>query len=149
MEYFDVDKFLKVYLKRNINIETKHLSGLNRYFKMILNEEQLFLDSYIDFVNSRREEGTKEILVIRDRHLYYRKPNTNSLIPIEGDNFGLLSNQKNTLSFIFGGTVDKTLWDKWFNKDYQIVDYNLKNLLSKDDDFMNWKTNNEPEYGIS
>jgi hypothetical protein len=26
MEYFDVDKFLKVYLKRNINIETKHLS---------------------------------------------------------------------------------------------------------------------------
>jgi hypothetical protein len=26
MEYFDVDKFLKLYLKRNINIETKHLS---------------------------------------------------------------------------------------------------------------------------
>jgi hypothetical protein len=26
MEYFDVDKFLKVYLKRNTNIDTKHLS---------------------------------------------------------------------------------------------------------------------------
>jgi hypothetical protein len=38
------------------------------------------------------------------------------------------------------------LWEKWFDKDYQIIDYNFKNRLSKNDDFMNWKNNNKEEF---
>jgi hypothetical protein len=119
--------------------------GLNHYSKMILHDEQYFLESYIDFVNSHRGKGVKKIFVIKGEKLYYRKPMTKDLIQIGGDNFGGCCNEDNRISFLVGGTVDKKVWDEWFDTDNIILDDNLKKRVSEDKDFIKQKTEFEKQ----
>jgi hypothetical protein len=135
------------FMEKEVNISL-FWDGFKYNFVMILNEEQEYVKSYFDFVNSHENNGRK-VFIKRGKYYKYRDPITNEVDSFSYDNFGLADmcdDAETRISFVYGGIVDKKLWDKWFDTDSVILNNTLIEKINKDNDFADYKKKEEKEY---